>query len=155
MCLILAQIHSSVYVVQGQLELSSIYIIRQLYAAHALYFPAKIKFDRLFHLTRLLCTNRLWSLVAKLVTSPLLQRNKIYVGNHRGHAAWVLLSKNSLECIIIVASVTRLDDFLYFGQLLKPLETINWPNSSTFLGNFCKGVKIYHFSGEIIFGQLL
>ena len=27
--------------------------------------------------------------------------------------------------------------------------------SPTFLGNFCKGVKIYHFSSEIIFGQLL
>ena len=24
-----------------------------------------------------------------------------------------------------------------------------------FLGNFCEGVKIYHFSSDIIFGQLL
>ena len=29
------------------------------------------------------------------------------------------------------------------------------PKSSTFLGNFCKGVKIYHYSNEIIFRQLL
>ena len=29
------------------------------------------------------------------------------------------------------------------------------PKSLTFLGNFCEGVKIYHFSSEIIFGQLL
>ena len=29
------------------------------------------------------------------------------------------------------------------------------PKSLLFLGNFCKGVKIYHFSSEIIFGQLL
>ena len=31
------------------------------------------------------------------------------------------------------------------------LATINLPKSLTFLGNFCKGVKIYHFSSEIIF----
>ena len=37
----------------------------------------------------------------------------------------------------------------------KPLATINLPKSPTLLGNLCKGVKIYHFSIEIIFGQLL
>ena len=41
------------------------------------------------------------------------------------------------------------------GQLSKPLATINLPKSPTFLGNFCKGVKIFNFSNEIIFGQLL
>ena len=29
------------------------------------------------------------------------------------------------------------------------------PKSPTFLGNFCKALKIYNFSSEIIFGQLL
>ena len=52
-------------------------------------------------------------------------------------------------------SVTRLGDFLHFEQVLKPLAKVNLPKSLTFLGNFCKGVKIYHFSSEIIFGQLL
>ena len=28
------------------------------------------------------------------------------------------------------------------------------PKSSIFLGNFCKGVKIFNFSSEILFGQL-
>ena len=51
--------------------------------------------------------------------------------------------------------MTRCGDFLYFGQLLKPLVTINLPKFPTFLVNFCKGVKIFHFSSEIIFGQLL
>ena len=41
------------------------------------------------------------------------------------------------------------------GNFLKPLATINLPKSPTFFGNFCKGVKIYHFSSEIVFGQLL
>ena len=41
------------------------------------------------------------------------------------------------------------------GTFLKPLATINLPKSPTILGNFCKGVKIYTFSSEIIFGQLL
>ena len=31
------------------------------------------------------------------------------------------------------------------GKFEKPLATINLPKSPTFLGNFCKGVKIYHF----------
>ena len=52
-------------------------------------------------------------------------------------------------------SVTRFGDFLDFGQLLKPLATINLPKSPTVLGNFCVVAKIYHFSSEIIFGQLL
>ena len=52
-------------------------------------------------------------------------------------------------------SVTRLGDLLDFGQPLKPWATINLSKSPTFLGNFCKGVKVYHFSCEIIFGQLL
>ena len=41
------------------------------------------------------------------------------------------------------------------GNFLKPLATINLPKSHTFLGNFCKGVKIIQFSSETIFGQLL
>ena len=41
------------------------------------------------------------------------------------------------------------------GNFLKPLASITLPKSVTFLGNFCKGVKIYDFSSEIIFGQLL
>ena len=32
------------------------------------------------------------------------------------------------------------------GNFLKPLATINLPKSLSFLANFCKGVKIYHFS---------
>ena len=52
-------------------------------------------------------------------------------------------------------SVTRFGNILDFGQLFKALATINLPKSPTFLGNFCKGVKIYHISSEIIFGQLL
>ena len=55
----------------------------------------------------------------------------------------------------ILGSVTRLGDLLDFGQLYKPLATINSAKSPTFLSNFCKGVKIYHFSSKIIFWQLL
>ena len=52
-------------------------------------------------------------------------------------------------------SMTRFGDFLDFGQLFKAFATTNRPKSLTFLGKFCKGVKIFHFSSEIIFGQLL
>ena len=47
-----------------------------------------------------------------------------------------------------VGSVTRFSDLLDFGQLFKALATINLPQSPPFLGNFCKGVKIFHFSSE-------
>ena len=52
-------------------------------------------------------------------------------------------------------SVTRLGDLLDVGQLFKACGTIILPESLTFSGKFCKGVKIYHFSSEIFFGQLL
>ena len=35
------------------------------------------------------------------------------------------------------------------GNFSKPLVTINLPKSSTFLGNFWKGIKIDHFPSEI------
>ena len=41
------------------------------------------------------------------------------------------------------------------ANFLKPLAAINLPKSPTFWDNFCKGVKVYHFSSEIIIGQLL
>ena len=41
------------------------------------------------------------------------------------------------------------------GLYSKPFATINLPKSPTFLGNFCKGVQIFNFSSNIIFGQLL
>ena len=51
----------------------------------------------------------------------------------------------------------RPDSAIYWTleKFLKPLETINLNKSHTFLGNFCKDIKIYHFSSEIILGQLL
>ena len=42
-----------------------------------------------------------------------------------------------------------------FGDLLDFWQLFNLPKSPTFLGKFCKVVKIYHFSTEIIFRQLL
>ena len=34
-------------------------------------------------------------------------------------------------------------------------QQFNLPKSPTFLGNLCKGVKIFNFSSDIIFGQPL
>ena len=47
-------------------------------------------------------------------------------------------------------------DWAIFGTLgnfLKPLATINLPKPPTFLGNFCKGVKIYLFLGKSFLGN--
>ena len=41
------------------------------------------------------------------------------------------------------------------GNFSKPVATISLSKSPGFLGNFCKDVKIFSFSSEIIFGQLL
>ena len=57
--------------------------------------------------------------------------------------------------VVVVVSVTKLGNLLDFGQLFKAFGKINLPKFPTFLGNFCKGVKIHHFSSEIIFRQLL
>ena len=38
---------------------------------------------------------------------------------------------------------------------MPELNLVSSMQSPTFLGNFCKVVKIYHFSSEIIFGHLL
>ena len=64
-----------------------------------------------------------------------------------------LLSMKKLRYLSI--SVTRLDDILDFGQVFKALGKINLTKSPTNLGNFYKGVKIYPFSSEITFRQLL
>ena len=55
----------------------------------------------------------------------------------------------------LTGSVTRLGDWLNFGQLFKAFGNINLPKSPTFLGIFCKGVKTIILSSEIIFRQLL
>ena len=55
----------------------------------------------------------------------------------------------------LTISVTRLGDLLALENFFKPLATINLPKSPTFLGNFRIGFKNFHFSSEIIFGQLL
>ena len=45
--------------------------------------------------------------------------------------------------------------FWTLGNFLKALATINLPQSSPFLVDFCEGVKIIHFCSETIFGHLL
>ena len=51
--------------------------------------------------------------------------------------------------------MTRLGDLLHFGQLFETCGQNHFAQIAHILGNFFKGVKIFHFYGEIIFGQLL
>ena len=57
--------------------------------------------------------------------------------------------------ISIRISVTRSDDLLDLGQLLQAFGNNLFVQISHILREFLKGVKIYHFSIEIIFGQVL
>ena len=41
------------------------------------------------------------------------------------------------------------------GNFSTPVATIILPKLPPFLGDFCKGAKMFHFSSEIIFGSLL
>ena len=45
--------------------------------------------------------------------------------------------------------------YLTLCNFSKHQAAINLPKSTTFVGNYCKGVKILAFSSEFIFGQLL
>ena len=55
----------------------------------------------------------------------------------------------------LASSVTILGDLLHFGQLFKACGNTYFAQIAHILGNFCRGVKIFHFSSGIIFGQLL
>ena len=55
----------------------------------------------------------------------------------------------------VTSSVTRLGDLIHFGQLFKACGINYFAQVAHILGNFCKVVKIFHFSCEIIFGLLL
>ena len=64
--------------------------------------------------------------------------------------------QQELNCFLCSLSHHQIERFIgLWGNFSKPLATINLPKSATFLGNFCKGVQIFNFSSEIIFGQLL
>ena len=55
----------------------------------------------------------------------------------------------------MTASVTRLGDLLHFGKLFKACGNNYFVHIAHILRSFCKGVKMFHFSNDIIFGQLL
>ena len=49
------------------------------------------------------------------------------------------------------SNVTRLGDFLHFGQLFKACCNNYFAQIAHILGNFCKAVKMFHFSSGISF----
>ena len=80
-----------------------------------------------------------------LIEKPVRLQNKDY---------WDFSVARQLSCCMgLWTSVTRLGGNV--GYFSKPVATIILPKLPTFLGKFCKGVEIFHFSSEIIFGQLL
>ena len=78
---------------------------------------------------------------------PFCSLKKQTVSLERSHCSNSVGRSNTLYA---ATSVTRLGNLLHFGQRFKAGGTIILP---TFLGNFCKGVKIFHFSSEIILGN--
>ena len=64
--------------------------------------------------------------------------------NHFSTSFWWIVATTLRN---VLTSVTRL------GNFLKPLATIILPKSPTFLGNFCKGVKVYLFLVKSFLGN--
>ena len=64
-----------------------------------------------------------------------------------------MINSSVLRWVVNASTVTRLGNSLDFGQVLKPLATINLPKSPTVLGNFCKVAKIYHFLVKSFLGN--
>ena len=58
---------------------------------------------------------------------------------------------NLLRHSKLLISVTRLGDLLHSGQLFKASDNNCFAQIAHILGIFCNGVKIFHFSGGIIF----
>ena len=98
------------------------------------------------------------SLWTQLICPNLIHSNAILV---KVSKYLIFLLKSFLGNFLLVTLCARCPvwpDWAIFstlGKFFKPLATINLPKTLTFLGNFCKGIKIYHFSSEIIFEQLL
>ena len=77
----------------------------------------------------------------------------------------LFLKKKIGQCQIVIAANSvklvgqgQCPDWAIFctlGNHSKPVARIILPKLHTLLCDFCKGVKIIHFSREIIFGQLL
>ena len=65
----------------------------------------------------------------------------------------ILANMLTLTLLLLPTSVTRLGNLMDFGQLFKAFGKINLPKSPTFLGNFCKGVKISFFLVESVLGN--
>ena len=100
-------------------------------------------------------TNRYWWDIVKLL------------GKQSHHCPTKVICFSSYKCYKTLLMYLELEDgqqigwysvwpdwaiYWTLGKFSKPLATINLPKSPTFLGNFCKGVKIFNFSSEIIFG---
>ena len=74
------------------------------------------------------------------------------------HSSLIHISHKSIDCtpfaFVHIPQCDQIGRFIWIlGNFLKPLITINLPKSPTFSGNFCKVVKIYHFSRELILGN--
>ena len=67
-----------------------------------------------------------------------------YVWTFSNHSSWTMHS---------LTSVTRLGDFCTLGNFLKPLATINLPQSSPFLGIFVKVSKSFIFLVKSFLGN--
>ena len=70
---------------------------------------------------------------------------------------WNEGTRKSTPLFNFVPPPVRPDWAIYWtlSSFSKPLATFSLPKYLTILGNFCKGVKNFNFTIEIIFGQLL
>ena len=66
-----------------------------------------------------------------------------------------VLEKNTNPILLLWYQCDQIGRFIGFGQLFKACGSNCFAQIAHILGKFSKVVKIFHFSSEIIIGQLL
>ena len=150
--LYLEYLRMSTYTQQQQVHIPKSCAGISNHACHRTHLWAWSRFKNWFLLTHVFRTILFytlprpdWSILAELFSLNLVRQKCFYTNRRR---------RRSLICLDGEISVTRLGIGLWatFQSLWQQLICPNLPHSQAI---FCKNVKIYHFSSEIIFAQLL
>ena len=96
--------------------------------------------------------NEMWFMRRPISDSQLIRLWEPTAGQWSVHT-FVLYPQCIIENCYLWALWPDLVIYWTLGNFLKPLATTNLFKSLTFLGYYCKGVKIYHFFTEIILGN--
>ena len=73
----------------------------------------------------------------------------------RNQTSWCAMKTAGRKLVLQQPVCPDLAIFCFLGKHAKPVATIILPKSPSLLGNFCKGVKFFHFLVKSFLGQLV